>query len=359
MKKAFAVAVAALVSLFMASAAQAANEEVSATTKVESKSGKLYQAYPVPVDFTIRADVSAPPSETFITPMKNTRTTFPKGVSFNPDPKMPVCTDSKLSLSSDLNTPSTIVAACKDSVVGTGTSTIYLAGAKTGPIPDPILVIFNAGKSAKGDPKIKIYGYSKQTQVGILMHGELKNSVLDVAVPVLSYDSAVQYYQFDLPGDGLNRPEIDVNTRGLDPKYVRATCPTGTLVTKADFVLGKRNPSTGEPVGEERTVTSDPTTQSCVGDPGKAKLSGKAKGPKGKVKRGSKAAFKVTVSNKGTGIAKTVKVSGPGGSANAGNIAPGKSKTVTVRAKVTKPVVKFTIKGKGVSASTSAKVKLK
>jgi hypothetical protein len=314
----------------------------------------------VPVDFTIRADVEAPPTELSITPMKNTRITFPKGVSFNPSPKMPVCTDAKLNAQSSLGDPKAVVESCAGSVVGTGTSTIYLARAKANALADPILIIFNAGKSKSGNAKIKIYGFSKGTGVGILMHGELKNQVLDVAIPVLSYDSAVQYYQFDMPGETLDREaELGFKAKGLDPNYVRAVCASSPLKTNAEFVLGERNPSTGADAGPERTVKSPTTTQPCKGAAGKAKLKAKAKGPKGKVKRGAKAAFKVTVSNNGTGVAKAVKVSAPGGKANAGNIAPGKSKTVTVRAKVTRPVVKFTIKGKGVSAKATARVKLK
>jgi len=248
-------------------------------------------------------------------------------------------------------------------VVGTGISTILLFQSKAAALDDPILVIFHAGKSASGNPKIKIYGYSQGTTVGILMTGELKNGILDVAIPVLSYDSSVLFYEFNIPGKPLKRPELEVNTRGLDKTYAMATCPTGTLTTGGEFLFGPRDPSTGENVGPEYTVESPDTKQNCKGLPGKpnAKLKLKAKGPKA-VKRGKKGTFKVTIRNTGVLNASKVKVTSTGGGkANAGTIKAGKSKTVKVKAKVTgkkgsKKTLVFKAKGKGVKAAT---VKLK
>lgn len=365
MKKVFAIAVAALVSLFMVSAAQAANEEPVAKTTIKPKLKSLYKNVATPVDLKIRADVDSPPSEVFITPMKNTLIRFPNGVKFVPKANMPVCTDAKLNENSALGNPKQVIEDCKKSVVGTGISTILLSKAKAAPLPDPILVIFHAGKSNTGNPKIKIYGYSQKTTVGILMTGELKNGILDVAIPVLSYDSSVLFYEFNIPGKPLVRPELDVNTRGLDQTYAQASCPTGTLKTSAEFTFGPRDPATGADTGPEYTVPAPETTQACKGLPGKpnAKLNVKVKGPKA-VKRGKKGTFKVTIRNTGVLNATGVKVTSTGGGkANAGTVKAGKSKTVKVKAKVTgrkgaKKTLVFKVKGKGAKVAT-AKVKVR
>ena len=92
----------------------------------------------------------------------------------------------------------------------------------------------------------------------------------------------------------------------------------------------------------------------------KAKLSVKVKGPAA-VRSGAKGAFKVTVSNNGTGIAKGVKITATGGGkGTAGNINPGAKKTVTVKTKVTgrkgsKKTLTFTAKG-GATAKGKARV---
>jgi hypothetical protein len=367
MKKLVAIVVALAASLTVAASAQAANETVKGTTNIEARSGSLYQAKPVPVNLTIRAEVTTPNSSPKVNPLKNTKTIFPQGVTFNPNnKKTPPCTDAKLSATSNLANPSGVVDACKDSVVGTGTSAIYLAKVNqpTALIPDPILVLFNAGKDNKGQAKVKIYGYSKTTNVGILMHGTLVKNVLDVAVPVLSSDSAVKYYQFDLPGGKLDRPDINVSTQGLDPNYVEAICPkSGDLVTNSEFILGERAYPAGTDTGPETTVDSPATHQSCTGKPGTPKLTVKVKGPK-KVRSGAKGTFKVTITNKGTGIAKGVKVTSTGGGkGKAGNINPDASRTVKVKAKVTgrkgsKKTLTFTAKG-GATAKGKIKVTVK
>jgi hypothetical protein len=367
MKKLVAIVAAVMASFAVVASAQAANETVEGTTKITPRSGSLYQAKPVPVNLTIRAEVTTPPSSLKVNPLKHTKTVFPDGVQFNANNKVtPPCTDSKLSVSSNLSDASAVVKACKNSVVGTGTSAIFLANVNqpTALIGDPILVIFNAGKDKKGRSMIKIYGYSKTTNVGILMHGTLINGVLSVAVPVLSNDSAVKYYQFDLPGPLLDRPDIDVKTRGLDPNYVTATCPaSGELLTNSEFVLGERTYPGGVDTTPSVTVDSPETKQNCTGRAGKAKLSVKVKGPKA-VKRGKKGTFKVTITNKGTGIAKGVKVTSTGGGkGKAGNINPDKSKTVKVKAKVTgrkgsKKTLTFTAKG-GATAKGKIKVRIK
>jgi hypothetical protein len=97
---------------------------------------------------------------------------------------------------------------------------------------------------------------------------------------------------------------------------------------------------------------------------GKAKLTAKvAKKPRA-VRNGRKGAFRIFVKNRGTATAKHVVVTAPGAKKKVGNLAPGKGKTVTVKAKVRGhkgrvAKVKFVVKGKGVSARTVAKVRVK
>ena len=368
MKKLVAIVVALVASLSMAASAQAANETVEGTTNVSPISGPLYQTKPVPVNFTIRAEVTTPAESPKVNPLKNTKTTFPAGVSFNPNnSKTPACTDNMLSVTSNLADPSGVVASCEDSVVGTGTSAIVLAKVNLPEtlIEDPILVLFNAGTDSKGQAKVKIYGYSKTTNVGILMHGTLVKGVLDVAVPVLSDDSAVKYYQFDLPGPGLDRDDINVHTEGKDPNYVRAICPaSGILKTNSEFVLGERAYPAGTDTGPETTVDSPETTQNCTGQVGAPKLSASVTGSKS-VKSGAKGTYKVKVTNKGTGVAKSVSVTGTGGAkGSTKNINPDTAKTVTVKAKVTgrkgsKKTLTFTAKSGKSSAKATIKVTVK
>ncbi|HMY26907.1 MAG TPA: hypothetical protein PLJ59_11320, partial [Solirubrobacterales bacterium] len=143
-------------------------------------------------------------------------------MTFKPNnSKTPACTDSKLSITSNLADPAGVVASCPKSVVGSGTAAIFLAKVNLPEtlIVDPILIVFNAGTTGSGQPKLKIYGYSKTTNVGILMTGTLKGEVLDIAIPVLSNDSAVKYFQLNIPGGQLVRDDINVNVHGLDPNY--------------------------------------------------------------------------------------------------------------------------------------------
>ena len=367
MKKLVAIVGALVASLAMVASAQAANETVLGTTEVTPLSGSLYQAMPVPVNLMIRAEVTTPPLSPKVNPLKKSTITFPKGVTFNPDnSKTPPCPDSKLSTQSNLSDPGAVLEACRSSVIGTGTSAIYLAKVNhpNALIPDPILIMFNAGTDNQGRAMLKIYAYSDTTHVGILMHGTLKGETLEVAVPVLSNDSAVKYYQFDIPGNGLNRPEIEVVTQGRDRNYVKAICPaSGKLMTNSKFILGERTYPGGVDTTPETTVVSPETTQDCTGKVGTPKLAAKVKGPSA-VKSGSKGAFKVTVKNTGTGIAKAVKVTATGGGkATAGNINPGASKTVTVKTKVTgrkgsKKTLTFTAKG-GATATAKIKVTVK
>ncbi len=368
LKKPLAFLLALIVPMALAASAQAAGESVTATTKITGKAGKLYKDAQVAADLTIHAEVTTPPSSAKVLPMKNVKVTFPAGMTFQPNnKKTPVCADGKLNDQSDLSDPSGVLNACKSSVVGTGTAAIYLAknNQPNYLIEDPILIAFNAGTNNQGQAKLKIYGYSKRTNVGILMNGALNGSVLDIAVPVLSNDSAVKYFDLEFPGPALTRPELGIDTKGLDPNYVQAKCSSSPLKTNASFELGERSYPGGQPIGPTTEVASPETYQDCVASAGKAKLGGmKVKGPKA-VKNGRKGTFKVTVRNNGTATAKKVVVTtNRGGKAKAGNIPAGKAKTVRIKVKVKgrkggKVAIKFTAKSGKVKASVKKKVRIK
>lgn len=351
MKKVFAIAVAAVMSLLMVSTAQAGNETVTASTTISPQKGSLYQAYPTSANLTIRADVVVPDAETTVTPMKNTLTRLPDGLSFNPNSKVtPTCGNDKLNAQSPLGTPTAIVGACADSVVGTGTSAIYLAKFKANLLKDPILVIFNAGVSKSGNPMIKIYGFSKGTGVGILMTGTLNGRVLDIAVPVLSYDSAVANFNLNFPGEPLNRPDIGINTRGLDANYVQARCANGSQVTNAVFQLGQRDASTGAEIGPTTTIEAPQSTRNCNGQAGRARLNGlRINGPNA-VRNGRQGNFRITVRNPGTAIARNVVVrTNRGGNVRIGQIAPGATRNARINVRIrgnrnSRVAVRFTVR---------------
>jgi len=369
MKKYIALVIAMIVPFALVANANAANETVTATTDLSPQAGGNYfKEVTSSSQLTIRAEVHTPDDSPKVNPMKNVKITFPSGMTFKPNnSKTPVCSDSKLSPTSNLADPSAVVSSCSKSVVGSGTAAIFLAKVNLPEtlIDDPILVVFNAGTNGSGQPKLKIYGYSKTTNVGILMTGTLKGSVLDIAIPVLSNDSAVKYFQLNIPGGQLDREDINVHVHGLDPNYVQAKCASSPLKTNAVFELGERSYPSGTPTGPTTTVTSPQTTQDCVGKAGTPKLGfNKVNGPSA-VKNGKTGSYKVTIKNPGTATVKNVVVTNNrGGKTKAGNIAPGKTKTVSVKAKIKgkkgkKVAVKFTAKAGNVKASTTKQVKVK
>lgn len=369
LKKSIAILIALLVPFAATATANAANETVEAYSEITPRGKTFFKESSVPANLKVRADVYTPNTSPLSMPLKNVKVTFPAGTSFKPNnKKTPVCTDQQLNADSGLNKPAEVVAACEKSVVGTGTATIIFAKQHLVPhfnITDPVLVAFNGGTDNKGNVKVKIWGYSDYTKVGILMNGVMKKNVLDIAVPVLSNDSAVKNFQLELPGPRLERPELGINVQGLDPNYAQGMCPTGNQKTNAVFQLGERDFATKQPIGETVTVAAPETNKPCTGAAGAAKLGGvKVKGPNA-VKRGKKGTFRVTVKNNGTATAKKVMITtNRGGKANAGNIAPGATKTVavkvTIKGKKNRQVaVKFTAKSGKTKAGANKKVRVK
>lgn len=335
-----AIVVAMLIQLSGAKA-----ETVSIETSMKPFGGKLFKEVRVPVQSRLKVQVEVPPGQQTILPLKRTRIRFDTDMTYNPDNrKTPPCPDSKLSQTSSLGLGvAAIVDLCPRSVIGTGTSLIYLVKSTASPLADPQLVIFNAGRDARGNPKMKIYGFSKATGTGLLMEGSLnKNGIQDVPIGVLSYDSAVGNFVFDMPGTGMKVEDAAAPggfrvVKGLDRGYVRARCSDGMWSTGGDFYLGERNASTGADIGPTTIVPGNVYNDSCRGLKGRPKLRRKAqRGPRA-ARRGARVRYRVTVANRGTATARAVKLrvrGGVRGSARGGKIAPGKRKTFTVRGRV-------------------------
>lgn len=369
MKRLAALIVALMASFAFASSASADNENVSLSVDVSPKAGSFFQALPKAADLSVSARVDVPEGTPLVTPTKNIKVTFPRNMTMNPNNKVtPVCTDSMLSQATNLSSPSTVMSACGNSVVGTGRAVLYAARQAGIVLDSPILVAFNAGVK-NGKPQLKIWGYAFQTEYGILMNTELqKNGVMDIAVPPLSYDSAVKDFRLQFPGPPLDQTESGVKTQGKDPNYIRSTCPAnGKLTSTAEFVLQWINLETGNPMGPAETKIPEPYTDDCTGLPGKAKLRvQKVNGPNA-VKNGRKGTFRVVVRNNGTGVAKNVLVNAAGagkGRGKGGNIAPGAQKVVvvktTVRGKKNRRVnVRFVAKSGNVKAAAAKKVRVK
>ena len=364
LRTALIVVVSLAAALISATGASAADETAQVSSNITPVGKTFFREASRSARLVFRADLSAPPSSAKILPMKNVRITFPAGMTFRPNSsKTPVCPDSKLSQQSNLADPSGIVNGCATSVIGTGTSAIYLAkiNQPAALISDPILVAFNAGVNAEGQARLKIYGYSKTTNVGILMTGTLKGRVLDISVPVLSNDSAVKYFELSFPGPILDRPDIGVKTQGRDPDYVQAACPSGQLQTEAVFELGERTYPGGVPTTPTTTVAAPNHMQACTGAIGQAKLAVKA-GKAKAVRSGAKASFRIEVRNSGTRTAGNVVVVSQGGArVRVGNLTPGQRRTVTVRVRVrgksgAKVKVHFTASSGKVSAKTTGRV---
>jgi len=356
----------AAVGLFaFAGSANAAGETATIGLKMDPLKGGLFKEAFKPVNWQVETKINVPDGAATIEPMKESNLSLPGGsLTFNPDPSMPVCPDDKVNATTVSVPVETIIAACPNSVIGNGTAIFALAQQTSLP-RDGVMIVFNGGlqKSGplKGQPRIMVYAYSYDTEVGVYTEATLaKDGSLDFPIPVLTADSSVTSLNLAIPGvpTTVDFPAKGITANlpaGQDPNYAQAKCPTGSWDYAAEFVLGDR--PEGLPPGPTTTL-NETSVQPCTGAAGKAKFAGvKVKGPS-KAKRGKKTTYKVKIENNGTATAKKVKlkVTGKGvsGKASGGNIAPGKSKTIKVK-------VKFKKKGKIKTTfkATAAKTKAK
>ncbi|MGA7397574.1 MAG: CARDB domain-containing protein [Solirubrobacterales bacterium] len=294
------VAVTAMAGMSLAGPANAADESATASLTMESQNGKLSKTEYNAVNWSVNASISAPASSPKVQPMKKITFNFPKDMKFVPSSKVPVCGDSDVGPAPvNLSVPpDEVIARCPNAVLGNGTAVIRLGQANCDDcfqyLADPVLVIFNGGTNGSGQPKLKIYGYSAQTTVGIYMEGALVNGTLEVAIPQLTADSATAEFNLNIPGND----SPFANRRGVDKTYVQAKCSTGTWLTNATFELGSRD-AANNPTTPTETVVAPQTSQNCTGISGQGKLGNlKLNAPK-KVKAGKKFKAKIKIKNRG------------------------------------------------------------
>lgn len=339
-------------SLMLAIAGQslafAADETASLKTNTVPLGGKMYKEVRVPVQSTLEVEIHTPDTSKTVTPLKRTVMKFPTDLTYNPNNKVtPVCPDSVLNEDSNLGRGiAATVDLCPRSVVGTGTSAIYLAKLHLVPayLTDPKMVIFNGGRDSKGNARIKIYAFSKSTGTGILMQGSLTPAgVQDVAVPILTSDSAVSSFTFNIPGQGISVEDDAAPggvrvVKGLDPEYARAKCSTGRWKTSAALTLGERDVATGQDASLPFTVHAKPFIQNCSGLAGRPRLAKlTVSGPK-IVVQGRTVNYKATIRNSGTATARGVRVSVSGGGRGTSsrfNLPPETTRSIRVPTRIT------------------------
>lgn len=335
--------------------ANASGEVPAAELFLTPKSGSFYNNAFKAAEWRVETGVTAPnPPNAEIRPTRNTRLIMPPAsqMTFNPPANMPVCTDDEIGPESNLSAPiPSIVSLCPNSIIGNGTATFLLNRVnlpdQSPPSLDGVVLVFHGGKVG-GQPRLKFWAYSYDTGVAIYTEGVLgTDGQLDIPIPQLSFDSAVNSLNVNLPGraEQIYVPLLDQTVTlpgGQAPNYVQAKCNTGTFPFSADFLLGERL-TDGTPTGPQEEFTDVGEDETCTGVRATAKLAKPAiKGP-GKAKRGKVAKYRVTVRNTGSLAATGVrlKASGRGVKVNTavGSIPAGGKKTVTLK-------VKFRSKGR-------------
>jgi len=355
---------------FTAGPAQATNESATIGLKMDPLSGSLSKDSFKPVNWQVETKIETP--DATIQPMKQANLSLPGGsLTFNPDPKMPVCPDNKIGPGLVSVPVEQAIAACPKSIIGNGLAKFAL-GQQTSASRDGVMLVYNGGleKSGtlKGRPRIKVYAYSYDTGVGVYAEAALsKSGELNFAIPQLTADSSVTSLNLNIPG---KKTDLFVASKGItvtlppgqDKSYAQARCANGSWPFGAQFLLGDRDTS-GQPIGQTTTLDEKGVAK-CKGGGsggGGAKFAGlKIKGP-GSVKAGGSGTYKVTVKNTGKAKSKAgkVTVSGKGakGKASFKALAPGKSANVKVKVKFsTKGTVKAKFKA---SAGSATKTKVK
>jgi hypothetical protein len=342
--------------------ASAADETATNGFQMSPIKGGLFKEAPRAINWRVEVEVKAPyPASPQVLPMKRVTAEFPTEMSFNPDPEMPVCGDEKVGPTVNLSiSPDEVISRCPESVLGNGTAELYLArvnGANGPNLKDPVLIVFNGGRTDAGLPKIKIYGYSQSVANGIYMEGVLtKEGVLDVRIPILPFDSAVGAFNLNIPGSDSPHK----NRRGQTLNYVRTTCRYGVWSGGSRFILGTRNDA-GDPTSPDVEVSAPPLTIPCDGATGRPRLKVGVKGPS-VVKTRPRSVYRVTVRNTGTATARAIRIGASGrgasGKAKGASLVPGRSKTYKVKVRFRKRgKVKVRFKAVGKPSVTGAVVK--
>jgi hypothetical protein len=353
MKKLCAAAIG-LVATVSLTGAGVAGAVPTATSDVDILAqGKTYQEKYTAAKLKLAANITPEPGATSLKPLITITFNLTDDQKFAPDPKQPVCTS--ITETNANFPPSVAISMCPNSIVGDGLAAIYLANQVSALVTDPVITVFNGGTDSEGRGVITIHAYSASTNTGIYMRGVLKQGVLQIDVPRLTADSSVSNLDVNIPGN-----------QGQTANYFQTKCSQGQWKTNASMLLAYRDANNVQ-TGDEIVNTNVQTT-ACVANAGKAKFGKvKVKGPK-KVKANRKAKFRVTVKNNGTATARKVKLTAKGaakGKAKGKNIAPGKKRTFTLKAKVKgkkgrKATVKVKVNAKGTKARVGkTRVKLK
>jgi hypothetical protein len=319
----------------------AGQESATADIEMTPLGGTLFREVPRPVNWQVQAELTTPwPEEETVIPLKRIRVTFPEEMSFNPDPRMPVCSDSRVG-PAPVNmsvSPAAILARCPKSVVGNGTSVLYLGrdNKPSARLDDGVLIIFNGGRNPDGSARLKVYGFSATLAIGVYIEGRMRRNRLDVVIPYLTADSSVGAFNLNIPGSDSPFP----GRRGLDPRFVRATCADGVWDGSASFTLGNRDLS-GNESGPESVVDSPPVSKPCSGVKGSPRLRVVAATRRSYSPGLGRSVYAVTLRNSGTATARGILVRAQGrrlsGSSRVPALRPGTVRRVRVVVRGTGP----------------------
>jgi hypothetical protein len=345
MNKLKAVILAGVAAAFLVAAGSAGAASATSTLDL-TPSGKLYKEVTTSGSLVLDVKVTPDPGATTLKPTVSLDLGFPDYMAYEPHNDVtPVC---KAITEEDTNySTGEAIARCPNSIVGSGTSDLFLAQQVGALVTDSVTVNFNGGRDNKGRPVQIVHGYSAQNNHGIYIRAVQKNNALIMDIPRLTADSAVPAFISRIPGE-----------MGQDPDYLQIACPGKGWTSSAVVTIANRS-DVGE-ISNREELDTPPYTQPCSGKAGKAKIGSVKVKPKGKTKANKVSKFKVTVKNKGTATAKNVKLT-PKGKAkgitrNVSNIAPGKTKNYTVKAVVKgKKGKKVTVKIKADASKANAR----
>jgi hypothetical protein len=332
--------------------AGAAEESADAEITIRPKFAKTFfkDAFRA-ADGTVETVVSLPgqfPEYQMITPMKVSDLRFPPSgvLTFRPKPSMPVCPDDKLGpppTTNSIPVPN-MLARCPGALVGNGTAVFALAKSNNpAAARDGEILIFNGGRVG-GLPKIKIYAYSYDIQVGVYTSAILQpDGQLRIEIPYLPFDSALTAIGLSIPGKRVVLPKPDLGVRvtlpaGADPDYLQVRCPDDDagLPWTTDLTLGSRD-AIGNPEGPPEFVIGDSGTVPCTGVSAIPRLAGLGISGPGRAIRNQPTVFKVRIRNVGgravAGGRLFMSGRGVRAGATVGRIGGGRTRTVTVRAR--------------------------
>jgi len=353
--KLFSSAIAAFMLLFafaiptMANAAgETADADISITPRTPTFFTNAFSAANWSVDTAILAPSPFPATPTVV-PMKAADLGFPPSsqLTFNPSPTMPVCADDQLGpppTTNSIPVPD-MIARCPNALIGNGTA-VFGLGQSNNPLanlPGEMLV-FNGGLEG-GLPKIKVYAYSYDTNVGIYTFAILQpNGQLLFNIPRLTADSSVRQLNLDIPGQEvvINKPNLALTVTlpaGQDPNYVQAKCVGNAFPWTADFTMGSRDAG-GNPIGPPEFVISDTGSNVCSGIVSAPKFGTFTVSGPASVKKGRTVTYRAKIKNTGnapaTGVRLTASGRGIRAKAPAVTINAGATRTVSIRVRPTR-----------------------